>query len=174
MIARPQADEYNPYYAGYIQRVPDGADLFALLSSQPDELRALLRNVGDERANERPAPGEWSIKEVVGHVNDTERVFAYRAMRVARNDATPLPGFNQDDYVRATDFNARSLSSLLDEFEAQRKANVLSLQPLSEAETARRGTASSSPVSVRALLYIMAGHVAHHIESLQTSYHVTG
>ncbi len=120
MIARPQADEYNPFYAGYVQRVPVGSDVFALLSRQPDDLRALLANVGDEQANLRPAPGEWSIKEVIGHVDDAERVFAYRAMRIARGDTTPLPGFEQDDYVRGTDFNARSLRSLLDEFAAQR------------------------------------------------------
>lgn len=174
MIARPQADEYAPYYDGYVQRVPDGADIFAVLKRQPDDLRALLRSVGDEQANARPAPGEWSIKEVVGHVCDTERVFAYRALRVVRGDTTPLAGFDQDDYVRATDFNARTLSDLIDEFEAQRRANVICFQPLTEAETVRRGTASNNPVSVRALLYMMAGHVLHHIESLQTAYGVHG
>lgn len=172
MITRPQPDEYGAFYAGYIQRVPDGADLFALLKQQPDDLRALLQSVGDEQANAHPAPGEWSIKEVVGHIADTERIHAYRALRIARGDATPLPGFEQDDYVRATNLNARSLADLLDEFEAQRRANVLCFEPLSEAELNRRGTVSGNPASARAMLYIMAGHVLHHIESLETSYHV--
>ncbi len=174
MIARPQADEYAPFYAGYVQRVPEGSDIFALLSGQPDDLRALLQTVSDAKANTRPAPGEWSIKEVVGHLCDSERVFAYRAMRIARNDTTPLPGFQQDDYVRATDFNGRSLPDLLDEFTSQRRANVQCFQPLSEAETIRRGRASNAGVSVRALLYIMAGHVMHHVESLKTAYRVGG
>lgn len=174
MIARPQPDEFAPYYAGYIQRVPDDIDIFAILSRQPDDLRALLQHIGDERANARPAPGEWSIKEVVGHICDTERVFSYRALCVARGDTTPLPGFDQDDYVRATSFNARTLSDLIEEFEVQRRANVLCFQPLTEPETTRRGIARNYPVSVRALLYMMAGHVLHHIESLQTTYGVQG
>ena len=175
IIARPHSDEYAPYAAGYVQRVPVGSDVFALLSRQPDDLRALLQNVDDERANQRPAPGEWSIKAVIGHMCDSERVFAYRAMCVARGEQAPLPGFEQDDYVSATDFNARSLSDLLDEFAAQRQGNVICFRALDDkAETPRRGTASDHPVTVRALLYIMAGHVLHHIESLQTTYRVTG
>lgn len=111
---------------------------------------------------------------MIGHIADTERIFAYRALRIARGDTTPLPGFEQDAYVRATDFNARRLSDLLEEFACQRRGNVLCFQPLTEAEVARRGTASSASVSVRALLYIMAGHVLHHIESLRTDYRVGG
>lgn len=172
MITRPQADEYAPYYAGYIQRVPEGSDIFALLSHQPDELRTLLQDIPDAQANMRPAPGEWSVKEMIGHVCDTERIFAYRVLRIARGDTTPLSGFEQDEYVRATDFNARSLPDLIEEFAAQRRANVLCFKPLTEAETVRHGTASTFPVSVRALLYMMAGHVMHHIESLKTDYKV--
>lgn len=171
-ISRPQADEYAPFYAGYVQRVPDGADLLSILSQQPAELRALLSAVTDEQANARPAPGEWSIKEIMGHICDTERVFAYRAVRVARADATPLPGFDQDEFVKATDFNARSLSDLLDEFELQRRANLLVFRAFTSEEVDRRGTASNNPISVRALLHIVAGHVMHHVESLKTDYHV--
>ncbi len=174
MIPRPQTDEYAPFYAGYIQHVPEDADIAVLLRTQPDELRALVAHLSDEAANQRPAPGEWSVKEVLGHINDTERVFAYRALRIARGDTTPLPGFEQNDYVTATHFNARSLANLVDEFDAQRRANVLCFQSLTEAETARRGTASNNPVSARALLYIMAGHVNHHLHSLRTDYGVGG
>jgi uncharacterized damage-inducible protein DinB len=172
MISRPQPDEYAPYYGRYIERIPDGSDIFAVLSGQPEELRKLLQEVSDEQANIRPAPGEWSIKEVVGHVCDAERIFGYRTLRVARGDKTPLPGFEQDDYVRGTDFNVRLLIDLIDEFTAHRRANVLCFKPLTEAETVRRGTASDYPVSVRSLLYMMAGHVTHHLESLRTDYRV--
>lgn len=172
MIPRPQTDEYGQYYGRYIQRVPEGSDLMVLLSGQPDELQRLLQGITDAQANARPAPGEWSVKEVVGHLCDTERIFGYRALRIARGDTTPLPGFEQDDYIRATDFNLRSLSDLIEEFSAHRRSNVLCFQPLTEAETARLGTASNNPVSVRALLYMMAGHVMHHIESLRTDYKV--
>jgi hypothetical protein len=172
MVPRPQADEYGPYYGQYIGRVPEGSDLFAVLSSQPDELRALLGTVNEALAGTHPAPGEWSIKEVIGHINDAERIFAYRTLRVARADETPLPGFDQDPYVTATNFNARTLSDLLDEFAAQRHSNVLCFQPLTDAELARRGTASGYPVSTRAILYMMAGHVMHHVVSLKTDYHV--
>ena len=125
MISRPQADEFVAFYAGYVQRVPENSDIIALMTSQPDELQNLLQNVTDSQANVRPTPGEWSIKEVLGHICDGERVFAYRAMRIARGDTTPLAGFEQNEYIRATDFNARSLQDFIDEFTFQRRANVL-------------------------------------------------
>ncbi len=173
MIAYPQPDEYKSFFGGYVQRVPENTDIIALLTNQPDEMRTLLQSITDEQANTRPAPGEWSIKEVIGHINDTERIFAYRALRIARNDSTPLPGFEQNDYVTATNFNARSLSDLLDEFTFQRRANVLCFKLLNAEETARRGVASDAPISSRALLFVMAGHVMHHIFSLKTDYKVT-
>lgn len=172
MIARPQPGEYAPYAIGYIEQVPEGSDLWALLAQQPDELKALLHAVTDEQASVRPAPDEWSIKEVIGHINDTERIFAYRALRIARADTTPLAGFEQDDYVRATNFNARRLADLLDEFAHQRRANVGCFQALSDVEISRQGTASNHPVSVRALLFMLAGHVTHHVVSLKTDYGV--
>jgi len=174
MIQPPRPDEYAEYFGRYIQRVPPESDIFALFATQPDELRALLQNITDEQANRRPAPGEWSIKEVVGHLNDVERIFAYRLFWIARGDTTPLPGFEQDDFVRGTDFNQRSLSSLIDEFSHQRQANVLCFTPLTQAEIDRRGTASRGPFSARALLYVLVGHVIHHIESLMVDYNVKG
>jgi uncharacterized damage-inducible protein DinB len=172
MIPRPQADEYNEFYGGYIDSVPEGADLFALMRQQPDELRAVLSGVTDEQANVRPAPGEWSIKEVLGHICDGERIFAYRALRIGRGDSTPLAGFDQDAYVQSTDFNARSLDDLLEEFTLQRRANLVCFKHFTEAETLCRGTASGQPVSARALLYILVGHVIHHMDSLKTTYKV--
>jgi uncharacterized damage-inducible protein DinB len=172
MISRPQPDEYAPFYAGYIARVPDGIDIFTLLASQPDELRQLLGRVLDEGASIRPEPTEWSIKEVLGHMCDTERIFAYRALRIARGDTTPLSGFDQNEYVETGNFNARSLSDLIEEFSLHRRANLLCFGSFSETEIRRRGTASNSPVTVRALLFMMAGHVMHHLESLKTDYQV--
>jgi hypothetical protein len=172
MIQPPQPDEYAPYYGNYIGRVPPGADLFALFATQPDELRALLRNIADADAGQPPKPGEWSIKEVVGHVNDTERIFGYRAACIARGDISPFPGFDQDDYVRGTDFNRRTLADLIEEFAHLRSGNILQFRTITDAESTRRGTASGNPFTPRALLYAMAGHVMHHVESLKVDYHV--
>jgi hypothetical protein len=172
MIPRPQADEHGAYYLTYINRVPEGSDVLAVLSAQPEELKALLQGVSEEQANMRPAPGEWSIKEVLGHICDTERVFAFRALWAARGDVEPLPGFEQDNFVKATDFNARTVSDLVSEFEYQRLANVLCFRTLTDEELVRKGSASGKPITARALLYMLAGHVLHHIESLKTSYHV--
>lgn len=172
MISRPEATEYNAFYDGYVQRVPQDIDIFDVLTQQPEELISLLQGINEDRANLRPAPGEWSVKEVIGHIADSERVFAYRAVRIARGDTTPLPGFDQDLFVSGTDFNGRRLDDLVSEFTLQRQANLLCLKPLTEAEIARQGTASDKPVTVRAILFIMAGHVLHHVESLKTSYKV--
>jgi uncharacterized damage-inducible protein DinB len=174
MIMRPQPGEYAPHAIGYIELVPAGSDLWTLLAQQPDELKALLQAVSDAEANTRPAPEEWSIKEVVGHVNDTERIFAYRALRIARADTTPLAGFEQDDYVRGTDFNKRRLADLIEEFTYLRRANLLGFQVLTDVEIARHGTASNHQVSVRSLLFMLAGHVIHHIVSLKTDYGIGG
>ncbi len=172
MIAFPKDDEYSPFYAGYVKRVPESGDIFEILAGQPSALGSMLKSVADEQANVHPAVGEWSIKEVLGHVCDTERIFAYRALRIARGDTTALAGFEQNVYVNGTDFNKCSLPDLIDEFSAQRQANVLCFKPLTEAEIARVGTASEAAVSVRALLFILAGHVMHHIESLKMDYNV--
>lgn len=168
-VQRPDPDEYAPFYAGYIAHVPAG-DLFALLRAQPDALRALLGGLTEAQVLYRPAPGEWSVKEIVGHICDTERVFAYRALRIARGDTTPLPGFEQNMYVDNAHFDARPLADLLDEFQQQRAANLLCFQALTPAQTEQRGTASDAPVTVRALLYMLAGHVEHHLLSLREKY----
>ncbi len=172
MVPRPQDGEYFPYYGNYIGRVPESANVLALLTSQPDELKTLLSGVADAQANVRPAPGEWSIKEVLGHIVDTERVFAYRLLRFARNDTVALPGFEQDEFVKATDFNRRTVADLLAEFSFQRSANVILIQSLTDEETARIGSGSGNPMSARAAIYVLAGHVMHHVESLKTSYKV--
>lgn len=168
-ITRPASDEYAPFYAGYIQAVPEG-DIFDILARQIDSLRGDLAGVSDRQASVGFAPGEWSIKEIVGHINDAERVFAYRVLRISRGDATPLPSFDQDVYVQESDFNARPLADLVQEFEWLRRANLIAFTPLSGAVGLRRGTASTAPVSVRALIYMLAGHVIHHMESIRANY----
>ncbi|MEP7284943.1 MAG: DinB family protein [Chloroflexota bacterium] len=169
LISRPAESEYVPFYGGYVQLVPDG-DIFGHLTEQIDTLKTLLSPLSAEQANFRFGPDEWSIKEVVGHINDAERIFSYRALRISRNDQTPLPGFDQNNYVREANFGDWTLADLLQEFELLRRANLLAFNRLSPDISLRSGTAGNGMVSVRALLYIMVGHVAHHMESLHTNY----
>lgn len=169
LIHPPQPDEYAAYQASYVARVTDG-DVMHVLRTQVASLRELLTSVTDARARTRPAPAEWSINEVIGHMADTERIFAYRTLRIARGDTTPLAGFDQDDYILPGKFNARALSSLLDEFARVREATLSLVETLDDEALSRRGIASNNPVSARALVFITAGHVAHHTESLRTVY----
>lgn len=166
---QPDANEYAPYYGKYISLVPMG-DVVATLRRQLEDTLSLLRGLSEDQADSRYAPGKWSIKEVVGHILDTERIFGHRAFRFARNDQQPLPGFEQDDYVRAADFSRRPLSDLIAEFEHVRRANLYLFGSLDEAAWLRRGTASDNEVSVRALAYIMAGHEQHHMRIIRERY----
>ena len=168
-IGRPTTGEYAPYAQVYVQRVPDG-DILTILEDQVAAVTAILDVVPEAQAEYRTGPGEWSIKEVIGHLSDCERIFAYRVLRFSRGDTTPLSGFEQDDYVRESHFVSRSLGSLVQEFEFLRRANVPAYQALTEEDSVRRGKASNAGVSVRGLLYIMAGHVFHHLDSLQNEY----
>ncbi|HEX8747928.1 MAG TPA: DinB family protein [Pyrinomonadaceae bacterium] len=165
----PEASEYAPYYGKYVSLVPEG-DILATLAEQMDATARELRAIDEEKAAHRYASDKWSIKELVGHIIDTERIFAYRALRFARNDGTELPGFEQDDYIRHASFNAVRFEELVREFELVRGANLLMLKHLDEAAWQRRGLASNAEVSVRALCFIMAGHVQHHMEILKTRY----
>ncbi len=169
LIARPGTDEYSPYYGTYIGKVPDG-DLRSMLSSQLAETLALIRSIPESRGGHRYAPDKWSIREVLGHLADSERIFSYRALRIARGDATPLPGFEQNDYVPVGRFDARSLRDLADELAAIRQATIHLFAHLDQAALERRGTASGKSVSVRALAYIIAGHELHHVGILKTRY----
>ena len=166
----PTAEEFAEFYAGYIQRAQAKGDVLAALSQQIDEVKAALGGLSDEQALIRDAPEEWSIKEVIGHLNDVERVFSYRLLRVSRNDSTPLPGFEQNDFVRAAGFDAHPVKDLIGEFEYLRHANILAIQNMSDESALRGGTASGYPVSARALIYMMVGHVDHHMASLNEKY----
>jgi hypothetical protein len=168
-IARPETSEYIPYYGKYIALVPDG-DLVDTLRGQIGETLSLLRTIPEERASYRYAPGKWSIKEVVGHLADVERIMTYRALRIARGDSTPMPGFDENAYVPAGNFEARPLASLAHEFEQVRAATVAFLETLEPVAAARRGTANNAEISARALAYIIAGHERHHVAILKERY----
>jgi hypothetical protein len=170
LISLPTTDEYAPFYGDYVQRASQREDIYAALSDQIAELRSALGSLTEAQARFKPGPQEWSIKEVAGHVNDVERVFSYRLLRVSRNDATPLPGFEQDDYVRAAGFDNYALQDLIQEFEYLRRANLLAINNMSEESTRRRGTTNGMTVSARALIYMIVGHVDHHMASLQEKY----
>jgi hypothetical protein len=169
-LSPPGPDEYAPFYSDYIKRASQRDDLYAALSLQLDELHAALDPLNDAQARFKPGPQEWSIKEVIGHINDVERVSSYRLLRISRGDATPLPGFEQEDYVRAAGFDSMTLNDLLCEFDYLRRANILSIQNIHAEAVDRRGTASGFPVSVRALVYMLVGHVDHHMASLHEKY----
>jgi len=168
-IGRPDATEYMPYFDRYISLVPEG-DIVSTLGRQLDETLALLQSVPEERAGFRYAPDKWSIKELLGHMIDSERIFAYRALRFARNDATPLAGFEQDDYILGGSFDDYPLQELAEEFASVRRSTLLLFKHLSEEAWLRKGSANENEISVRALAYILAGHELHHTEILRTRY----
>ena len=161
MIARPADSEYNPFYAGYVSRVPDG-DPFRLLATELDAARAFYAAIGDERAARPYAPGKWSTKDVLLHVADTERVMAYRALRALRGDRTPLPGFDQDEWQRGATGQGRTLAALLDELAAVRAATIALFAGVDDAAAGRAAHANGAAVTARALLYIVLGHERHH------------
>ncbi len=169
-ISTPDTNEYATFYNDYIQRALAKKDIAAALPQQIEDIKSVLGKLSDEQARFRFGAKEWSIKELVGHLNDTERVFSYRLLRISRNDQTPLPGFEQEDYVREAGFDNSDLNDLIDEFELLRRANILSIKNMSEAAILRTGTASGATVSARALIHMLVGHVDHHMTSLHENY----
>lgn len=169
-IAPPTKEEYAPYYDGYVQSAIKRGDMTATLPLQLDEMKTALGALSDSQARFKPRPAEWSTKEVLSHLIDTERVFAYRLLRISRKDKTPLPGFEQDDYVRESGADEVPLADLLDEFDHLRRANILAIRNTKEANLAEIGSASGNPVSARALVYMLVGHVEHHMLSLKEKY----
>lgn len=168
-IPRPSATDHAPYYARYIQLVPDG-DLLSLLERQGRETVTLLRGISEKQSRHRYAPEKWSIREVVGHLNDSERVFTYRALSFARGDTAALPSFDENAWGAASNADHRELADLIEDFEAVRAATVALFRGFSEAEFKRSGTASNNPVTVAALAYIVAGHERHHVNILKERY----
>jgi uncharacterized damage-inducible protein DinB len=169
-ISPPAADEYAPFYADYVQCAEQRENVYTALSDQIEEVFTALDPLSDAQACFKPGPAEWSIKEVIGHINDVERVFSYRLLRISRGDVTPLPGFEQNDFVRAAAFDRYSLTDLVSEFEFLRRANRIAIALLSDAAIDFRGMASGFTVSARALIYMLVGHVDHHMASLHEKY----
>ena len=167
---RPGMDEYAPAFAGYVARVAEDEDIVAVLASQLDQVLDLLGRIGEDRADFRYATGKWSTKEVTGHLSDTERVFAYRALRIGRGDTTPLPNFDDQAYVAELRTHDRTLADFATEWGTVRRATLALFGGLPDAAWCRRGIASDQPISVRALAYVTAGHTRHHADVLQARY----
>jgi len=172
MPQKPAPEEYAPFYAGYVSLVPE-ADVLPVLSAQTSEIRGLAGAVPKDRESFRYAPGKWSIRQVLGHIGDGERVFGYRAFCISRGDQAALPGFDENDYVAESPYDQQTVAELADDFARLRAANLALLGHLDPARWARVGNANGKPVSVRALAFIMAGHVRHHLGVLKTRYGVT-
>lgn len=160
-MQRPETNEYGAYYDKYISKITED-DLLGVLERQPEELADLFRGLSEEKGLHAYEVGKWSMKESISHVIDGERIFGYRLLRISRGDETPIEGFEQEGYIENSHANERSFADLLEEFSLQRRANMLMFRNLREDGWRRMGTASDVPVSVRALAYIMAGHVRHH------------
>ncbi len=168
-MKRPEAGEYAEYYANYISKVP-GTDVPGILGAQRLHMSQLFAGRTERDGNFRYAPGKWTVKEVLGHITDAERIFTYRALRIARGDQTPLPSFEQDDYVKNGGFAARTLGDLVEEFGAVRSASIALCRSFNEEAWSRRGVASQKQVTVRALGFITAGHQIHHRMVLEEQY----
>lgn len=167
---KPEHDEYAESYGNYISLV-DG-DVLPMLETQSAELSGIFGNLSEEKGTYAYEAGKWTLKEVLSHLIDCERHFAYRLLRISRGDKTPIEGFEQDDYIENSNANNRTFADLLDEFDLQRRSNMLLVSNLSDEATKRLGTASGYTVSARALVYMLAGHVTHHTNILKERYSV--
>jgi DinB superfamily len=159
---RPAADEYAPAFARYIHLVQDG-DVVEILEKQLGRVQTLLKPLSDAQSLALHAPYTWTLKQVLGHLTDCERIFGYRALRLGRHDATPLPGFDENQFMQFADFNACPMAELLEEFAAVRRGHVLLFRHLSPSAWEWPGTVIDHAMTPRALAYVMAGHVAHHL-----------
>lgn len=168
-IHRPALEESGPYYGRYIAEVPDG-DVAKQLVAQMGDTLALLTSLSDDDARYRYAPGKWSVKEIIGHIADAERIFAYRLLRIVRGDSTPLPGFDENAFVAAAEFDRLPLAQLLHALRLARENTITLVHSLRPADWSRRGTASDTPLSARAVVWIIAGHELHHRAVMQERY----
>lgn len=168
-IHRPADDEYLAYYGRYISLVPEG-DIRTTLAKQNESTITLLRGLSESQGGYRYAPGKWSIKELVAHLSDAERIFSDRALRFARADETPLPGFEENDYVANGTFDDFPLVEIVNGLENVRRSTVSLFKLMSTEASKRRGKANNAEISVRALAYVIAGHELHHVNVLRTRY----
>ena len=168
-MSRPGADTYPIHFAHYVEKVPDGA-IDAILADQGEVVLGVLGNLASDQWRHRYAPDKWSVKEVLGHLIDCERIFATRALRFARGDTTPVPGFDQDDYIAHARFDERAAASLLEEYRHLRSANLAMFASFDSRAADRRGVADGHPLAVKAIPWIVAGHERHHLDVLRERY----
>lgn len=168
---RPAATEYAPPYAGYVANVPED-DILGAIEEQSAVTQKLLASLDESKAMYRYAESKWSVKEVLGHFIDAERIFAYRALAIARGETQPLPGFDENDYVRSADFDSWKLGDLSEHYALVRRATIVLFRNFPEQAWERRGTASSYPITTRAIAWIIVGHERHHVKVLRERYHV--
>ena len=168
--SRPAIDEYAPAFADYVAEIRDAEDVRGVLADQLDEIPSRLGSLPDSTGDHSYAPGKWSLKEVLGHLSDTERVFAYRALRIGRGDTTPLPGYDDQAWIPEMEAADLSLADMVQEFTHVRQATLALFRHLPPAAWTRRGTADGRPISVRALAYVIAGHTRHHLRVVKERY----
>ncbi|MDQ0192827.1 DinB family protein [Paenibacillus wynnii] len=169
MFIRPSKEEYNAYYESYVKLVPNG-DIHDILTQSLKSTITVLSNVVEERANYRYAEGKWSLKEVLGHITDNERIMTYRLLRIARGDKTPLAGYDQDVLNSGTSLDKCPMANLLEDYTAVRRATLTLLRGLSEEAWSRRGIVNDSESSAKAWAYIISGHEIHHMNVIKEKY----
>jgi hypothetical protein len=169
MLVRPAESEIPAFFRGYVDAVPEGG-LIEIMAGQLESFPALLRRFPESRTEEGYAPGKWSLKQSIEHVNDAERIFTYRMLRIARGDRTPLPGFEQDDYVANSRANARPWSEVIAEFEAVRRSTLALVRSLPDEAWLRTGTSSGAHSSARMFAHVIVGHVVHHARLIESKY----
>ncbi len=166
----PKPGEYAEYYSVYINQIPDVENIIKVLEDNREKTQTFIKSLPEEKGIYSYAEGKWTVKEVLGHIADVERVMAYRAMCIARGEKKPLPGFEQDDYVASANFNERSISEIGEELHHLRNANIALFKSFNEESLMRWGKASNNDVTVRAFLFIIAGHELHHLRILNERY----
>lgn len=166
---RPETSEFAPYYNTYVSTV-EGDGVMPVLENQLAELRSIFSELPEEKGKYAYAEGKWTLKEALSHLIDGERIFAYRILRISRGDKTPIEGFEQDEYIATSNANNRTFADLVEEFDLQRRSNLIMLKNISDEGSRWIGVASGNPISVRALTYILAGHVTHHLRVLRERY----
>jgi len=169
-IAIPKAEELSNYYKGYLKYVNADDDLFELISKQRDETQQFLSSIDEDRAGFAYAPGKWQVKEVVGHVCDTERIMCYRALCIARKDRTPLPGFDENLYTPASNYSKRSLKNISEELRTVREATLSLIGNFSPEMIGFKGIANEVEISVRAIIYMIYVHQQHHMTVIRERY----
>lgn len=168
---RPEPNDYASFYAGYVSLVPED-DVMSVIETQSSEIQKLLASLDDAKASYRYAQGKWSVKEVFGHLVDAERVFGYRALCISRGDQNALPGFDEQEYTRNANFDAWKVGDLAELYALVRRANIVFFRNLPDEAWERRGIANNSPITVRALAFIIAGHERHHLKVLRERYKI--